>query len=65
MPALSTHKYKVGHKVKMNPNIGGLPLDRSSYEVTHLLPAENNDFQYRLRSADGGVQRIAFESHLV
>jgi hypothetical protein len=58
------HKFKIGTKVKINANIRGMPLDKSSYEVTHLLPAENNDFQYRLRSSDGRVQRVAFESQL-
>jgi hypothetical protein len=65
MLGTAARKYRVGSKVKINPTIRGLPLDKSSYEVTHLLPAENNDFQYRLRSADGRVQRVAFESQLV
>ena len=59
-----THKYKVGRRVTINRTAPGAPLDASSFEVTHLLPAANGDFQYRVKSLDGRIQRVVLESQL-
>jgi hypothetical protein len=58
------HKFAIGTKVKLFRSIRGVPLESSLYEVTRQLPSENNDFQYRIRTLDGRVDRVAFESQL-
>ena len=60
----SAHKFALGQKVKLFRSIRGVPLESSLYEVTRQLPSENNDFQYRIRTLDGRVDRVAFESQL-
>ena len=62
--ATPAHKFAIGQKVKLFRSIRGVPLESSFYEVTRMLPAENNDFQYRIRTTDGRVDRVAFESQL-
>jgi len=59
------HKFTLGQKVKLYRSLRGVPLEGSIYEVTQKLPPENNDFQYRIRTLDGRVHRIAFESQLL
>jgi len=59
------HKFKVGEQVKLYRSLRGTPVEGLLYEVTRLLPAENNDFQYRIRTVDGRTDRVAFESQLL
>ena len=60
-----TRKFKMGQQVKLYRNIRGAPLDALVYEVTRLLPAESDDFQYGIRTLDGRTSRVALESQLL
>jgi hypothetical protein len=57
------HKFNIGHQVKLRHSRIS-PVVPRVYEVTRLLPPENNDFQYRIRMVDGRVDRVVFESEL-
>ncbi len=61
----ATHKFKVGRKVSINRNVFGAPQENGTFEITMLLPAAGAEFQYRIKSLDGRVQRIVLESHLL
>jgi hypothetical protein len=58
------HKFKIGQQVKLYRTLRGMPVENSLYEVTRLLPSENNEFQYRIRTLDGRVDRVVLESQL-
>jgi hypothetical protein len=58
------HKYKVGEQVKLLRSTMGASVEGGVYEVRRLLPPENNDFQYRIRTIDGRIDRVVFESQL-
>ncbi len=58
------HKFALGQSVKLFRTLQGAVIDGLFYEVTRQLPAENNEFQYRIRSKDGRVERIVTESQL-
>jgi len=63
--AEGAHKYKIGRRVAFNLTVSGARLETGSFEVTQLLPPANGDFQYRVKSLDGRVQRIVLESQLL
>ena len=50
---VSSHKYKAGQLVDYVSRASGL------YEVTQLLPAEGEVFQYRIKSANEPHERVA------
>ena len=57
-------KFKVGQTVRFTSaryNRGGTI---GNYEVTHLLPPEGDDYQYRIKSANEPHERVAKESQL-
>ncbi len=60
---MSIRKFSVGARVALNR-----PLTyRSaapSFEVVGVLPAEQGEFRYRLRSADEPFERVATESQI-
>jgi len=58
------HKFKVGQNLLYSPSIFEAPARRGSYCVVRLLPAEDGDHQYRLKSAADGHERVARESQL-
>ena len=62
---MTLHKYAVGDAVRFTP----ARSDRSSapsgsYRVTQLLPEEQGDYQYRVKSAHDAHERIVLESQL-
>jgi len=59
------HKYALGARVKLAHSLRGAAVEGSVYEVTRQLPAEHNEFQYRLRSLDGRLERVTLESQLI
>ncbi|MBI1211782.1 MAG: hypothetical protein GC190_09995 [Alphaproteobacteria bacterium] len=65
MSSGSRHKFKIGCKVRIDRSAFGAPLEAGMFEVTRLLPAANGDFQYRIRSLDGRIQRVVLESCLL
>ena len=60
---VSDHKFKVGQSVlyTSGPYGGGTG---GVYKVTQLLPADGDDRQYRIKSADEPHERVVKESQL-
>ena len=55
-----------GHKFKIGQLVNYLSRDGASgvYQVTQLLPPEDEVFQYRIKRADESHERVAKESEL-
>lgn len=58
------HRFSLGQTVKLYRTLQGAVIDGLVYEVVRQLPSEHNEFQYRVRSKDGRVERIVTESQL-
>jgi len=68
---MSQHKFNVGQKVTFFQRaIGELPgsgdpvASPEPYEVTRLLPAVGWEFQYRIKGAAKGQERVVTESEI-
>ena len=59
---MSSHKFKIGQTV--NYTSGPFGAGRGIYKVTQLLPSEDDDCQYRIKSAAEPHERVAKESQL-
>jgi hypothetical protein len=59
-----SHKFKVGQTVNYMPPMAAGGGGDLTYKITHLLPLEGDDFQYRIKSADEPHERVAKESQL-
>lgn len=62
--ASPVHKFSVGQQVKLH-RMAGVSIEGGSHEITRLLPPEKNDFQYRIRALEGGIDRVVFESQIL
>src|SRR5262249_11169369 len=62
--AMSNHKFKVGQTVNYTPRFIGTVIADAVFKVTRLLPAEDDELQYRIRSASEPYERVAKESQL-
>lgn len=62
--AMSHHKFKVGQTVNYTSGPFGAGGKNDVYKVTQLLPAEGDDFQYRIKAAAEPHERVARESQL-
>jgi len=58
------HKFKVGQSVSFTFGSVGRGGATGIYKVTQLLPAEGDDFQYRIKSASEPHERVVKESQL-
>jgi hypothetical protein len=58
------HRFKVGQNVSYTP--GGAPFGRGSgaYKVTRLMPPDDAEFRYRIKSANEPHERVVKESEL-
>jgi hypothetical protein len=61
---MAGHKYKVGQSVRFSPRKGALPAGAQAYTIVRVLPAESDEFQYRIKSVYEAFERIARESEL-
>jgi len=61
---MSQHKFKVGQMVNYASGPFGPGGANNVYKVTQLLPAEGDDFQYRIKSPAEPHERVAKESQL-
>lgn len=59
---MAAHKFKVGQLVILHSKRHGVFAEQ--FEVVRLLPQENSDFQYRIKSTRDGHERVVFESEL-
>jgi hypothetical protein len=61
---MKTHKYAVGQTVTFTPRGQFHTASRDSVKIVRLLPAEANDYQYRVKSTRDGHERVVRESQL-
>src|SRR5260370_30214238 len=59
---VSGHKFKVGQTVTYTAPFGHAAA--ADYKVMQLLPAEDDELQYRMKSGDERHDRVAKESQL-
>ena len=61
---MNEHKFKIGQSV--NYTSGPFDAGRGSgvYKITQLLPAEGDDFQYKIKSVAEPHERMVKESQL-
>jgi hypothetical protein len=59
---VSGHKFKIGQTVRYRTPFGHVAA--ADYKVTQLLPTEDDELQYRIKSADEPHERVARESQL-
>jgi hypothetical protein len=58
------HKFKVGQLVDFVSPRSGVPTAGRQYEIIRLLPVENGDVLYRVKSKGESFERVAKESEL-
>ncbi len=58
------HKFGMGDLVKLHRTMQGSAIDGFIYEIVRQLPPERNEFQYRIRTKDGRVERVVTETQL-
>jgi hypothetical protein len=58
------HKFKVGQVVGYVPGRLSLPASDGPYKVIRLLPVENGQVHYRIKSTSETFERVARESEL-
>ena len=62
---MARHKFKVGQLVDVvSPRAGGSPTAGRQYEIVRLLPVENGEVLYRIKSKGEAFERVARESEL-
>jgi hypothetical protein len=59
-----THQFALGQVVEFLPGLGEAAAERGRCEVTRLLPQDGGEWQYHVRSTDGGTARRVRESQL-
>ena len=62
MRAVTHHKFKVGSRVGLIP--GKARTAEGEYKIIRQLPAEDNVFQYRIKSERETVERLVKEYQL-
>jgi hypothetical protein len=62
--AMSNHKFKVGQTVNYTSRFIATVNAHAIFRITKLLPPEDDEFQYRIRSASEPYERVAKESQL-
>jgi hypothetical protein len=62
--AMSNHKFRVGQTVNYTPRFIGTVSSDAIFKITRLLPAEEDELQYRIRSVSEPYERVAKESQL-
>jgi hypothetical protein len=61
---MQIHKFKIGQSVNFTSGPMGRGLANRTYKITHLLPPEGEDYQYRIKCADEPHERVVRESQL-
>jgi hypothetical protein len=61
---MTAHRFKIGQSVNFSPSAFNRGGASGIYKVTQLLPAEGDDHQYRIKSANEPHERVAKESQL-
>lgn len=58
------HRFKVGQFVEFAPGRVGLPASSGKYTIIRLLPFQDGQPQYRIKSTSETFERVASESQL-
>lgn len=61
---MSAHKFKVNQLVDYAPGRLSLPASAGPYKIIRLLPAENGQLHYRIKSTSETFERVAKENEL-
>jgi hypothetical protein len=61
---MKAHRFAVGQTVQFSPGPQSRAALRGSYKVVRLLPADQNDNQYRVKSTVDGHERVVKESQI-
>ena len=61
---MSQHRFKVGQVVDFAPGRVGVPASSGKYTIIKLLPFEEGQPQYRIKSSAETFERVARESQL-
>jgi hypothetical protein len=61
---MAEHKLKIGQTVYFRPKRSMVDASAGSYLITRRLPEADGEFQYVIRSAYDGRERVAKESEL-
>jgi hypothetical protein len=61
---LSYHKFKVGQSVNYASGPRASFGARGVYKITHLLPPEGDERQYRIKSAEEPYERVVKETQI-
>jgi hypothetical protein len=61
---MSNYRFKVGQTVNYTPGFIGSVKGDAVFKIMRLLPAEDEELQYRIRSASEPYERVAKESQL-
>jgi hypothetical protein len=62
--AMSDHRFKVGQTVNYTPGFSGNVKADAVFKITQLMPAADDELQYRIRTASEPYERVAKESQL-
>ena len=62
--AMNNHKFKVGQTVSYMPRFLRTVSADTIFKVTQLMPSEDDECQYRIKSASEPHERVAKESQL-
>ena len=62
---MSSHRYAVGQTVHLRPTrYDRAATPEGSYRITRLMPEEQGDHQYRIKSVRDAHERVVKESQL-
>ena len=61
---MKTHKFSVGQTVRYISGTVGRPGASGTYKIVRILPLENDEQLYRIKSAHEAHERVARESQL-
>lgn len=59
-----SHKYALGETVHFTSPLFSRAAATGAYQVVRLLPADDGDCQYRIKSIGEAYERVAKESQL-
>ena len=62
--ASPSHRFKVGQTVRFAPSKQSMPSSGAVYKVVRLMPADGEDYIYRVKAADEPFERVAKEREL-
>ena len=60
---METHRYAIGQTVRFRPRLAGGAVF-GGYEILRLLPEEEGEPRYRIKSVRESHERVANESQL-